>query len=264
MPALLAAAWRYRSFIVSSIRTDLRARFARSSLGAVWAILHPLAQALIFSLVLSEVLGARLSSVNSKVGYAVYVMAGMAAWGLFSEITNRCMSIFMENSGSLKRIAFPRICLPLVVWGGALINHLLLLAVMACVFSIFGHVPATAWVYLPVGIVLITMFAFGIGVILGIVNVFSRDVGHVYSVLLQIWFWMTPIIYTRDTPPQEWRWIIDLNPMAPLVTIYQDAILYGRAPDPSTLIIPATLGLALFLLSFVMFRRASPELVDAL
>lgn len=75
MPAWLAAVWRYRSFIASSIRTDFRARFSRSRLGSLWAILHPLAQAVIFSVILSEVLGARLPNVDSKLGYAVYVMS---------------------------------------------------------------------------------------------------------------------------------------------------------------------------------------------
>lgn len=264
MLALFSAIWRYRQFVISSIRTDFRSRFTRSKLGALWAVLQPLAQALIFSIMLSEVLGARLANVDNKIGYAAYVMSGMAAWGLFSEIVMRCTTIFIEHAGSLKKIAFPRICLPLIVWGGALVNHLLLLSVMAIVFVLFGYPLRPEWLVLPIGMVLISMFAFGLGVTLGILNTFTRDIGHVFNVVMQIWFWITPIVYTANTPPQEWRWIIDLNPMVPLIQIYQGAITTGKVPDLGTLMAPTILGVALLSLSFLMFRRASPELVDAL
>lgn len=261
---MFTALWRYRHFILVSILGELRGRFARSRLGLLWSILHPLAQATIFALVLAEVLGAKLGGTNNKAAYPIYLMAGMAAWGLFSEIVNRCLSVFLEYAGVLKKIAFPRICLPVIVWGGALLNHVLLLAALVVVFLFFGHYPGLSWLVLPVGIVLISMFAFGLGVLLGIFNVFSRDVGQVTSVVLQIWFWLTPIVYTQEMVPQHLRWLLDINPMVPLVRIYQDALLLDTWPDLTPLGVPTVAALTLFSISFLIFRRASAELVDAL
>jgi lipopolysaccharide transport system permease protein len=261
---LFSALWRYRHFILASILGELRGRFARSRLGLFWSILHPLAQATIFALVLAEVLGAKIGGVSNKAAYPIYLMAGMAAWGLFSEIMNRCLSVFIEYAGTMKKIAFPRICLPVIVLGNALVNHVLLLAAIAVVFLFFGHYPGAAWLVLPLGIVLISMFAFGLGVMLGIFNIFSRDVGQVVSVVLQIWFWLTPIVYTQDIVPERLRWLLDLNPMVGLVRIYQDALLFDRWPDLSALAVPAIVSLALFIMSFLLFRRASAELVDVL
>jgi lipopolysaccharide transport system permease protein len=103
---MLRSLYNYRYFILSSIKGELRARFARSKLGALWFILHPLAQALIFSIVLAEVLGTRLPGVESRTAYAVYLLAGMASWGLFVEILNRSINIFVEQASSLKKNSF--------------------------------------------------------------------------------------------------------------------------------------------------------------
>lgn len=261
---MFGALWQYRHFIVASILGELKGRFARSRLGLLWSVLHPLAQATIFAIVLAEVLGAKLAGVDNKAAYAIYLMSGMAAWGLFSEILNRCLSVFIEYAGTLKKIAFPRICLPVIVGGSALLNHVLLLAAIVVVFLFFGHYPTVTWLVLPLGVLLISMFAFGLGVMLGIFNVFSRDVGQVVSVVLQIWFWLTPIVYTRDIVPDHLRWLLELNPMVPLVGIYQDALVFERWPDFTALTIPTLLAVMLFAGAFLLFRRAGAELVDVL
>lgn len=261
---MFGALWRYRHFIFASILGEFKGRFARSRLGLFWSVLHPLAQAAIFALVLAEVLGAKLAGVDNKAAYPIYLMSGLAAWGLFSEILNRCLTVFIEYSGTLKKIAFPRICLPVIVGGSALLNHLLLLAAMSVVFLFFGHYPSVAWLALPLGIALTAMFAFGLGLMLGIFNVFSRDVGQVLAVILQIWFWMTPIVYTAGIVPEHLRWLFNLNPMVPLVTFYHDVLLFGRWPDYGTLLVPAVMAVTLFVGAFLLFRRASAELVDVL
>ena len=261
---MLKAVWNYRQFILATIRNDFRGRFARSSLGAMWFILHPLAQATIFALVLSEVLGAKLPNHSSSSAYAIYLMAGMAAWGLFSELVTRSCSIFIDYSGSLKKIAFPRLSLPIVVLGSALVNHILLLAAILVVFLFFGHLPGNAWLAIPIGIVCICSLGFGIGLILGVFNVFSRDVGQVLGVVMQIWFWVTPVVYTANVIPARFTWITELNPMVNVVAIYQNALLYNKWPDLSKLTTPFAVGIFLMVVAYALFRRASPELVDAL
>lgn len=261
---MLRTLWQYRYFMLSSIRGELKGRFARSYLGGFWFILHPLAQSLIFSIVLAEVMQARIPNMESTAAYPIYLLSGMAAWGLFAEILNRSMTIFIEQSSALKKIAFPRLCLPVIVWGGAIINHLLLLLAIVIIFLFFGHYPGTAWIYVPIGIALISALAFGLGVFLGIINVFARDVGQVMTVVMQLWFWLTPIVYVKNVMPEKVQAYINLNPMTGLVAIYQDALLLNRAPDFSSLIPSAIVAALAVTASFVLFRRASPELVDAL
>lgn len=265
MVELLRAVWRYRFFILSSVRNDLRARVARSQLGAAWMVLQPLAQVAIFSLVLSEVLGARIPGVAGSSAYPVYLMAGLLCWSLFNEITTRCLGIFVENAGLLKKIAFPRICLPLIAAGSALLNNLLLLAAMAAVFALLGHPPTIALAWLPALMLLTTALALGLGLLLGVINVFVRDVGQVMTIVLQLLFWLTPIVYMPSVVPARFAGWLAFNPLAPLVAAYQRVILYGQAP-----VLDAALGwtalLALLLLgaALLLFRRSAPDMVDVL
>ncbi|KEA04737.1 ABC transporter permease [Rhizobium rhizogenes] len=261
---MLKSLWQYRHFIASSIRGDLKGRFARSYFGGFWFILHPLAQALIFSIVLAEVMRARMPNIDSPAAYPIYLLSGMAAWGLFSEILNRSMGIFIEQAHAMKKIAFPRLCLPIIVWGSALINHVLLLVAIAVIFLFFGHFPGLAWIYLIPGMALISAMAFGIGVFLGVLNVFARDIAQVMSVVLQLWFWFTPIVYAKNVLPEKFHAIVDLNPLTTLVGIYQNALLLDQAPSIASLIPSAVIGVVVVMASFLLFRRASPELVDAL
>lgn len=250
--------------MLSSIRGELKGRFARSYLGGFWFILHPLAQSLIFSIVLAEVMHARIPNMESSASYPIYLLSGMAVWGLFTEILNRSMTIFIDQAAALKKIAFPRLCLPVIVWGGAIINHLLLLLAIAVIFAFFGHYPGAAWIYIPFGIALVSALAFGIGVFLGIINVFARDVGQIMMVLMQLWFWLTPIVYVKNVVPESVHAYIDLNPMTGLVAIYQDALLLNQAPNFGNLVPSAIVAFVAVSASFILFRRASPELVDAL
>jgi lipopolysaccharide transport system permease protein len=261
---VLRSLWQYRYFMLSSIRGELKGRFARSYLGGLWFILHPLAQSLIFSIVLAEVMQARIPNMDNTAAYPIYLLSGMAAWGLFAEILNRSMTIFIEQAPALKKIAFPRLCLPVIVWGGAIINHLLLLLAIAVIFVFFGHYPGTAWIYVPIGIALISALAFGLGVFLGVLNVFARDVGQIMTVVMQLWFWLTPIVYVKNAVPESVHAYIDLNPMTGLVAIYQDALLLDQAPNFANLIPSVIVAAVAVAASFVLFRRASPELVDAL
>ena len=261
---MISALWRFRHFILTSIRSEFQGRFARSGLGALWHILNPLAQAAILALILSEVMGIRLVGMTDRAAYPIHLMAGTAAWGLFAEIFNRCVGVFITYSGSLKKISFPRLCLPMIVWGSAMLNHLLLLTAMGFVFLFLGHPPNITWLALPLSILLISMFAFGLGLLLGIINVFARDVAEITAILMQIWFWLTPIVYAAEAVPARFRWLVSLNPMAPLVATYQDAMLLGRWPNLFALWPAALLTAVLVVLAFLLFRRASAELVDAL
>ena len=101
MKLMLLAIWQYRHFILTSIRNDLRTRFARSKLGATWMILQPLAQVLIYSLVLSRIMVAKLPGIDSPYAYSIYLLAGMQAWSLFSEVVTRSLTVFVENGSML-------------------------------------------------------------------------------------------------------------------------------------------------------------------
>ena len=259
-------AWRYRHFILSSIRTEFRARFARSKLGGLWMIIHPLAQAAIFALVLAEVVGVRMPGAvaGNRFAYAMYLLSGMLGWSLFSEIVTRCLTVFIDNGNLLKKMLFPRINLPLIIAGSALINNILLLLATLVVFGLVGHVPGRQFAWMPILIVLTMALGLGIGLLLGVFNVFIRDVGQVVPIALQLGFWFTPIVYTSDVVPQRLRELLHLNPMTAIVQSFQNAMLFDRPPAFASLAWIFLIALVLMTAALALFRRASGEMVDVL
>ncbi|WP_250628530.1 ABC transporter permease [Pinirhizobacter soli] len=264
MKEMLLAIWRYRHFILSSIRNDLRSRFARSKLGALWMILQPLAQVAIYSLVLSRIMSAKLPGIDSRYAYSLYLLSGMLAWSLFSEIVSRSLTVFVDNASMLKKIVFPRVCLPLIVVGSALVNNLLLLVVTVIVFALLGEFPGTAAFWIPALMVCGVAFALGLGLLLGVLNVFVRDINQFMQVILQLWFWLTPIVYmTTIIPPALMSWM-RLNPMYWIVTEYQGVLVYGRGPEFMSLLPILVSSLVLLVVGLLLFRKAAPDMVDVL
>ncbi len=264
MLGMLLGAWRYRFFILSSIKTELRVKFIRSRLGGLWLILNPLAQVLIFAFVLSAILSSKLPGIGNRYGYAIYLMAGILGWSLFVEIVNRCLTLFIDNGNILKKLVFPKIALPLIVTGSASVNNALLFFAILLIFGVLGHVPGSALIWLPVLMVINIALALGLGLAFGVLNVFMRDIGQIVPVVLQFLFWFTPIVYTVDIIPKEYRdWLI-LNPLVPIITGYQSALLYNRAPDWAGLGVVALEAIGLLASALVLFRKASPEMVDQL
>jgi lipopolysaccharide transport system permease protein len=261
---MLAAVWSYRYFIVSSIRNDLRSRFARSKLGALWMLLQPLAQVLIYSLVLSRIMVAKLPGIDSPYSYSIYLLAGMQAWSLFSEIVTRSMTVFVENGGMLKKIVFPRACLPIITLGSAFVNNLLLFIVMMIVFAMLRHFPIYALLWVPLLMFVTAAFSLGLGLLLGVLNVFVRDVAQFMMVMLQLWFWLTPVVYMSSIIPERLHTAMHFNPMYWVVAAYQDVLVYGRLPELDGLLGVTAAALALLTFSIVLFRRAAPDMVDVL
>jgi len=258
------ALWAYRYFIVSSIFTEFRSRFVRSSLGGIWMVIHPLAQVAIYAIVLSAVLSAKLPGIESRYAYAIYLMAGILSWTLFAEVFGRNLTIFVDNGNLLKKMAFPKIALPTIVLGSALINNILLLISIMLVFGLLGHSLTTALFFLPYLMFLTLLLATGLGLICGIINVFIRDIGQVMPIVMQFWFWLTPVVYISSIVPQEYHSIMMLNPMSSIVMAYQDILIYGKNPQFSTLTYPSVIAFIALFLSAWIYYRANEEMADVL
>ncbi len=264
MFGMLAGLWNYRGFVLSSIRNEFVTRFARSRLGGLWMIVHPLAQVAIYALILSNVLAAKLPGVENTYGYPLYLMAGTLAWSLFSEIINRYLNLFIEHGNLMKKMSFPRITLPVIVVGSALLNNALLFIAVLVVFAFLGQMPNIQMFWLIPLTLAVVAFGVGLGLILGVLNVFVRDVGQVVPIIMQVWFWFTPIVYPVNIIPSYLKGTMDYNPLFSIVSAYHSILVYGTAPDLHSIGITMAIAFCLMLVGLFMFRRAAPEMVDAL
>lgn len=227
-------------------------------------VLHPLALVLIYALILSQIMTAKLPGVATQYAYPIYILAGMVGWTLFSEIFGRSLTVFIENGNLIKKMAFPKLALPLITIGSSFVNFLLLFVMMFVVFGLLGHLPFHALHWLPLLIVLTVGLAVGMGLFFGILNVFIRDIGQVMNIVLQFWFWLTPIVYMMSIVPEKYHWLFMYNPMTGITMGYQNILLYDKSPDLSLLIYPSIFAFVFLVLSMIIFKKANEEMADVL
>ena len=264
-PVMLRSLWAYRGFVSGAVAREVQQRYRGSLLGALWVVLSPLAQILVFTLVFAEIMRARLPGHEGSVfAYGIYLCAGIIPWSLFSEILTRLNTVFIDNANLIKKSNFPRVALPTVVVLASAVNFAVLLALLLVFLVATGSFPGLVVLALiPVALVSIA-FATGLGLLLGTLNVFFRDVGQMTNVVLGFWFWLTPIVYLESALPPRAQALVAWNPLSPIVRAFQTVLLDHALPNWGSLAGVATASLLLLLLAGAFFVRQAPELVDEL
>ena len=262
---MIRALWGYRQFIVSSVQREIQTRYRASLLGAFWTVAQPLALVVIYTVIFGQLLGARLPG-HDAVPYAfsIYLCAGVITWTLFTEMLTQLSTVFLDNSTLIKKTAFPRICLPAIVTGTALVNFCIILTLYLGFLWWVGHLPGMVFLAIIPLVVLQILFALGLGILLGTANVFFRDVAQFVGVLLQFWFWLTPIVYPADIVPERFQGLLALNPFKSLIMAYQGIFLDQQWPDFSSLLPLALMTAFLLTVGLWFFLRRAGEMVDEL
>jgi len=261
---LVRAVWQYRGFVWGMVRREFRARYLESLLGSAWAVLNPAAMIAIYTVIFSQVMHARLPGLDDTFAYSIYLCAGLLPWAYFTEVVTRSLTVFLEHAGLMKKVSFPRISLPVILLLSSTINFSIIFGLFLLVLAVVGRFPGWPILALIPLLGLQQAFALGLGMLLGVLNVFFRDVAQFVGVGLQFWFWLTPIVYSAAVVPDWARAALAWNPMAQLIGAYQQILLNGAAPAWSALRFHVA-GAALVLgLAFIAFDRLSADMVDEL
>jgi lipopolysaccharide transport system permease protein len=260
----LKALWAYRGFVLGMVARDFRGRYLGSALGASWAVLNPLAQILIYTVVFSQVMRARLPNISDTLAYSLYLCAGVLTWNYFVEVLLRSQAVFLEQANMLKKVSFPRVTLPSYVFLSASVNFAIIWGVFLAFLLLSGRWPGWVLVALLPLLLIQQVFAVGLGLVLGVTNVFFRDVAQAVGVGLQFWFWLTPIVYPLSAVPEVVRRLMAWNPLYPLIASYQRIIVEHEWPVWSHLWLVCGIALGVAALSETMFRHLSGPMVDEL
>lgn len=261
--------WQYRELIRNLILRDLRARYKGSALGYLWTQLAPLGMMLVYVIVFSFLLP------NGLAMFPVFIIVGLLPWNYTAEAVLSGTRSVIDNAALVKKVYFPREVLPLVAVGSSLLNFVLSLPMMALVIIVvqlatLGRLNLS-WsiVYLPVIMALQTIFLAGLALLLGAGAVFFRDVVHLIGIVINIWFFLTPIIYPLSTISEGLaaRLIRWFNPLASIIEFYRE-IIYGNPvpvgliPTPGVPALSAMLrvgltGLIILAFGYWVFQRTS-------
>ena len=264
MVGMLRPVWAYRGFVLGNVKREFQLKYRNSLLGAAWTVLQPLAMIVVYTVIFSQVMRAKLPGVDSTFGYSIYLCAGSLTWGLFSEVTTRSQTMFLDNANLLKKLSFPRLCLPVTVVANALLNFGIVFGLFTGFLLISGNFPGIATLALVPLLALLVLFSVGLGMVLGVLNVFFRDVGQFFGIFVTFWFWLTPIVYPATTLPERVQSLMGLNPLAPVMGAVQGVLVRGDWPQWGPLLYPFALALVLCGLGLRLFRKRAGEMVDEL
>lgn len=261
---MLREVWAFRSFIGGSVKREFQSRYQGTLFGPFWVVAQPLAMILVYTVIFSGLMKSSLPGHTSRFAYSIYLCSGVLTWGLFTDMLGRCVNIFIENGNLLKKLRFPKICLPIIIALSSLVHFTIVMTLFMVFLLIIGHFPG--WNLLAVIPVLLIQIAFtmGLGIFLATINVFYRDVNQTVSVVLQFWFWLTPIVYAPRILPAFANQIMSWNPIWPLIDAYHAIFLGDQQPAWDTLLYPACLAAIFTALGFFAFIRLQGEIVDEL
>ena len=238
----------------------LRVRYKQSVLGWCWALLHPVALMLIFTLVFGRIAGVS----SDGVPYPLFAYSGLLLWTFLATGLANATHSLTTHAQLITKVSFPREILPLTYVAAALFDLGAASVLLLALLGYHGHPLAWEALYaLPV-LALLTALLTGAAFLLSAVQVRYRDVGMGVPLLLYLWMFSTPIAYPLSAVPETYRTLFLLNPMTGIVHGFRAAILHGQAPDPALVAFPALLAAVLLPASYVFFKRAEITMADVI
>lgn len=244
--------FQYRNLLFQLIRRDIVSRYKRSVLGIIWTLLNPLGMMLILSFVFSQVF-------TSTRAYPVYILAGLISWNFFAQTTTIAMNSLIWGGALLKRIYIPRSIFCLSAIGTGVVNIGLSIIPLLIVIFISGVKLTTAFLFLPIAIIILTFFSLGVGLMLSALAIYFPDVTEMYQIVVTAWMYLTPIIYPEEILDNNFQFVLKLNPMYYIVKVFRYPIYDGKLPLSSDLWIATIISLMTLVLGWWFFAKQAEE-----
>lgn len=255
----LWAAWLHRRTVGHLIRWDLASRFAGSLGGVLWAIGLPLVSIGVYILVFSLTLEIRMGARPGEGSFGVYLVAGLLPWLAMQDAVSRAATSLTDRRNLLLQVPIPPPLLPATIALSSLLQTLVGLAVfllIACLYEGPSRLAPALALVIPVQLAMNT----GLALVTSHLHAMSRDVGPAVQAALILWFFATPVVYPAHLVPGSMRWLVDLNPMVPIVEAYRDLILIGRWPEPTGALYATAFAAVVLGLGVALARAVRDEL----
>jgi len=253
-----------RNLLFQLVRRDFTQRYVGSSAGWLWGVVHPLVLLGSWTFVFQYCLKVKLGPDEITQNYPLFLFAGFLPWLLFQETLQRSATSLIEHQNLITKTVFPAEVIPVSIFLSSLMSHLIALGLALAAIGVWERHFSPMAFFLPVYMLLLGLFAVGLGWILASLHVYLRDTAQVLTVILTFWFWLTPIFITEQQFPPRLRFLLAGNPLAYLVRAYRELLLSGRWPRLDELGIVAAFAVAMFLAGGLFFRHMKRGFADVL
>ncbi|MFA6192451.1 MAG: ABC transporter permease [Sulfurimonas sp.] len=246
----------------SFAKRDFKERYVGTGLGQIWYILSPVITILIYTVIFSDFMKMKLNIIDNSYAYSIYLVPGLLAWTSFSTILMRLNSSILEKANLIKKISVPIYVyqLSIIITEFAL---MLLSYLLALIFLLLVNQPITVTFFYLIPILFLqTIFAFALGVILSLFTPFFKDLKEAIPIVIQLWFWMTPIIYMKEMLADKYPALLFYNPFFYFANIYQEIFLYSKAPGLNDVLILTLITTVMLLLAGFLYKKMIATIKD--
>jgi ABC-2 type transport system permease protein len=244
----------YRDLAWELVLRDLRVRYRRSAIGLAWSLLQPLLMMLVLQVAFSAIFRFNVDN------YAVYALAGILFWNFFSQSIVHSMNALRGNAVLIQRLPVPKAVFPVSAVISGVVNLALAVVPLLLLLVVTGHPLRPALFFLPVSMLIATIFTLGAGLLLSPLAVFFSDVVELVGVLLQLAMYLTPVFYPMSIVPERFLPVVRFNPLRSILEVFRDPIYYGKVPPLSHLAVASGLAILLLVLGAWVFSKTSKRI----
>ena len=250
--------YNYRELLKTSVKKEVRSKYKNSFLGVMWSFLNPLLQIAVYAIIFSLILK------NKQENYAIFLCCGIIPWTFFSSAINKSAFTIIENGNIIKKVYFPREIIPISVVTAETINFLIS-TIIILGFVIIGGIGINKFLFFY-PIVLITQFLIilSFSFVVSGICVYFRDLQHFIGIILQLLFYAAPIVYSQDSIPSEYDWILKLNPMTYIINAYRDIFYYQKSIEIIPIIMLIFIGIVGCFVGFKFFNKLQKGFAEQL
>jgi lipopolysaccharide transport system permease protein len=223
----LAELWRYRELLYFFVWRDIKVRYKQTVLGALWALIQPLAGTALFTLFFGR-LGGLSKQVDGS--YSLFVFIGLTLWTFYANAVSLAANSLVGSSHLIAKVYFPRLLIPISAICSGLVDFAVAFAFLLVLMIVYRVPPSALMLTLPLFLLGTMAVAAGAGVLFSALIVSYRDFRYVIGFVVQLWLFATPVLYTLDSIPAEWRLLYAANPMVGMITGFRTAVLGGHLP----------------------------------
>ena len=252
--------WQYRELLWRLAWRDVAVRYKQTSIGVAWAILQPFLTMVVFTLVF----GRFASFPSNGVPYPIFTYSALLPWTYFATSIALSSGSLVGNRGLVTKVYFPRVLLPLAGVVVPIVDFMLALIVLLGMMAWFDVWPSLAIVLSPLFFFMALVSALGVALFLSAVNVRYRDVPYAIPFLMQIWLYLSGVVYAISSLPERWQWVLALNPMTAVISGFQWGFLDTPAPDLGKTLVSVAATAAFFVVGLWYFRRSEPRFADTI
>ncbi len=253
-----------RALIMQLVRRDFQQRYVGSAAGWLWGAIHPMVLLLSYYFIFEVCLKTPLPKGEVTDNYLLFMFCGFLPWLLFQETVTRSAGSLLDHANLITKTVFPAEVVPVSIFLSSLIHHLIALAVLVAAAAFFVKFVSLKILLLPLYMLFVGLLAIGVSWIVSSLHVYLRDTAQVLTVVMTLWFWITPIMITRQQIPAQFQKLVSLNPMSWVVTAYRYRLLSPDWPPMQEIAVLAASSIAVFIAGGLFFRHLKRGFADVL